>query len=94
MQPMAFSLLLDSTRLRARVSYHLQHDSIRRSRITNVAANLLSTYNLRQTEFILGVVHPFSHALRLQTMAYANLTKGWDRLENILGGQKNYVYVH
>ena len=59
-----------------------------------MAANLLSTYNLRQTEFILGVVHPFSRDLRLQTTAYANLTKGWDRLENILGGQKNYVYVH
>ena len=42
----------------------------------------------------MGITHPFSCVLHLQATAYADFTKGWDRLDNILGGQKNYVYSH
>ena len=87
-------LHLDSTMLWVRATYLSQRDSIRRSRVTNVSANLLSTYNLRQTNVLLGITHPFSRVLHLQATAYADFTKGWDRLDNILGGQKNYVYSH
>ena len=87
-------LHVDSTMFWVRATYLSQRDSIRRSRVTNVSANLLSTYNLRQTNVLLGITHPFSRVLHLQATAYADFTKGWDRLDNILGGQKNYVYSH
>ena len=59
-----------------------------------MSANLLSTYNVRQTRILAGLIHPLSSALHLQATAHAHFTKGWDRLDNILGGQKNYVYNH
>ena len=88
------SFTQNETMLWARASYLSQRDSIRRSRTKNVSANLLSTYNVHQTSILAGLVHPLSPALRLQTTAHAHFTKGWDRLDNILGGQKNYVYNH
>lgn len=88
------SFARNETMLWARASYLAQRDSIRRSRTKNVSANLLSTYNVRQTRILAGLTHPLSPALRLQATAHAHFTKGWDRLDNILGGQKNYVYNH
>ena len=84
----------NETKIWARATYLSQRDSIRRSRTKNVDANLLSTYNVRQTLISGGFNHNFPSALSLQATTYAHFTKGWDRLDNILGGQKNYVYYH
>ena len=56
-------LHVDSTMFWVRATYLSQRDSIRRSRVTNVSANLLSTYNLRQTNVLLGITHPFSQLM-------------------------------
>lgn len=83
---------IDSLTLWARLSYDAQRDSIRRSRTTNVSRSLLSTYKTTKISLDLGVDYIFSPAIKLQTQAYAYLTRGADKLDNILQGQKNYVY--
>jgi len=85
---------IDSLTLWARFSYDVQRDSIRRSRTTNVSRSLLSTYKTTKISLDFGVDYAFSSTVKLQTQAYAYLTKGSDKLDNILQGQKNYVYNH
>lgn len=84
---------VDSLMLWGRFGYDTKSDSIRRSRTTNVSTSLLSTYKTTQLSFNAGADYTFSRSLQLQTQAYAIFTNGHDRLDNILQGQKNYVYT-
>lgn len=85
---------LDSLVLWARIGYDMRRDSIRRSRTTNVSRSLLSTYHVNKWTIEAGANYTFNPSLRLQTQAYACLSKGYDKLYNILQGQKNYIYQH
>lgn len=77
-----------------RFEYDRQQDSIRRSRTQNVDRSLLSTYTTDAYSLTLGIVWSPSDKIRLETIAFTNSAQGYDKLKNILQGQKNYVYHH